>query len=87
VTSDEREAEEIAGKGIYQVRYKFVEQGLYRITAHARIETKEAIPAPLKIAIVQDVGRREGHENEESVTPWMVVGGIGMAVMMLMMVL
>jgi hypothetical protein len=33
------------------------------------------------------VGRREGHENEESVTPWMVVGGIGMAVMMLMMVL
>jgi len=87
VTSDERTAEELAGKGIYQVRYKFGEQGLYRITARARIEAD--VPAPVKIAIVQDVGRREGHDhdNEASVTPWMVVGGIGMAVMMLLMVL
>ena len=87
MTSEECEAEELAGKGIYQVRYKFGEQGLYRITAQARIEAKEGVQAPLKIAIVQDVGRHEGHDNEASVTPWMVVGGIGMAVMMLLMVM
>lgn len=87
VASEEREAEELAGKGIYQVRYKFGEQGLYRITAQARIEAEEGVQAPLKIAIVQDMGRREGHDNEASVTPWMVVGGIGMAVMMLLMVM
>jgi hypothetical protein len=87
VTSDEREAEEIAGKGIYQVRYKFAEQGPYRITAHARIERREGFPASMELSIVQDVVRREGHDSEESVTPWMVVGGIGMAVMMLLMVM
>ncbi len=87
VTSEEHKAEEISDKGIYQLRYKFGEQGLYRITAQARIELKEGVPALLKIALVQDVGRREGHYNEASVTPWMVVGGIGMAVMMLFMVL
>ncbi len=87
VTSEEHKAEEIADKGVYEVRYKFEEQGLYRITAQARIEAKEGVPASLKIAIVQDVGGREGHDNEASVMPWMVVGGIGMAVMMLFMVL
>jgi hypothetical protein len=49
VTSDERAAEEIAGKGIYQVRYKFEEQGLHRITALTRIEAKEYVQAPLKM--------------------------------------
>lgn len=87
VTSDERAAAEIADKDIYQVRYKFEEQGLHRITALTRIEAKEYVQAPLKIAIVQDVGRREGHDSEASVTPWMLVGGIGMAVMMLLMVM
>lgn len=85
VTSDKREAEEIAGKGVYQVRYNFGEQGLYMITALAQIEA--GVPAPVKIAIMQDVGRREDRGTEESVTPWMIVGGIGMAVMMLLMVM
>ncbi len=86
VTSDERGAEEIAGKGVYQVRYEFGE-GMYRITALVRIEGKEGVPALLKIAIVQDMGRREGPDSEGSATPWMVIGGIGMAVMMLLMVM
>ena len=86
MTSDEREAEEIAGKGVYRVRYRFGEQGLY-ITALARIEVEEGVRAPLKIAIVQDVGRQEGHDSEASVTPWMLIGGIGMTVMMLLMVM
>jgi hypothetical protein len=81
--SDEREAEEIAGKGIYQARYKFGEQGLYRITALARIEA--GAPPPVEIAIVRDAGRREGHDNDASVTPWMIIGGIGMAALMLLM--
>jgi hypothetical protein len=85
VTSDEREAEEIADNGIYQARYKFGEQGLYRITALARIEAD--VQTPVKIAIVQDAGQREGHDNDASVTLWMIVGGIGMAAMMLLMVM
>jgi hypothetical protein len=83
--SDERTAEELAGKGVYKVRYKFGEQGLYRIAALARIES--GVQTPLKIAIVKDVGTREGRDNEASVTPWMIIGGIGMAAMMLLMVM
>ena len=87
VTSDEREAEEVASKGIYQVRYKFGEQGLYRITAHMGTGEKESPSAPMTISLTQNAGGHEGRNTGESMTPWMVIGGIGMAVMMLFMAL
>ncbi len=77
--ADEREAEEIPRKGVYQLRYKFEEQGLYRITARVRTGTA----SPMTITLAQNAGG-EVHA-EESMMPWMIIGGIGMAVMMLFM--
>jgi hypothetical protein len=83
----EREAEETAGKGVYQSRHRFEGPGLYRITGRVWIGSKEAAAAPLAISITQEVGQREGHETDKSTTSMVVIGGIGMAVMMLIMVL
>ena len=82
----EREAGEIAGKGAHQLRYTFEEPGLYRITA--RVWTGEKAQAePLAISIIQDVHRQEGHKAEGSTTPLVIIGGVVMAVMMVLMVL
>jgi len=82
----EREADEVAGKGEYRVRYTFEEPGLYRITA--RVWTGEKAQAePLAISITQDVHRQGGHKAEGSTTPLVIIGGVVMAVMMVLMVL
>ena len=83
----EREAEENAGKGIYQLRHKIEEHGLYRITARVWIGEKEGAAAPLTITLTQEVGQHEGHGAKKSITPWVVIGGIGMVAMMAIMVL
>ncbi len=83
----EREAEEIAGKGVYQLRYTFEEHGLYRITGRVWIDRGDASVTPLTIAVTQEASQREGHESGKSTTSMVVIGGIGMAVMMLIMVL
>lgn len=83
----EREAKEIEGKGVYQLKHKFEEHGLYRITARVWIGEKEGAAAPLTITITQEADRQEGHSGKKSITPWVVIGGIGMAVMMVLMVL
>lgn len=82
----EREAGEIAEKGAHQLRYTFEEPGLYRITA--RVWTGEKARAePLAISIIQDAQRQEGHKAEGSTTPLVIIGGVVMAVMMILMVL
>lgn len=83
----ERETEEIPGKGIYQLRYKFGERGLYRITGRVWIGEKGMTTEPLTITLTQEVDQHEGHGTKKSITPWVVIGGIGMVAMMAIMVL
>ena len=83
-TTAEREADKITEKGIYLLKYRFEEHGMYRITARVWISEKEGAEMPLTIVFTQNVDRHEGHGTGKSVTPWVVIGGIGMAVMMLL---
>lgn len=83
----ESQAEEIAGKGKYQLRYRFGEHGLYRITGKVWTDGGDASPTPLVIAVTQEVNQGEGHETGKSTTSIVVIGGIGMAIMMLIMIL
>ncbi len=86
-TGAERDAEEIAGKGVYQLRYRFEEHGLYRITGRVWISGMDGSVTPMTIAVTQEAGQREGHETGKSTTSMVVIGGIGMAIMMLIMIL
>jgi hypothetical protein len=83
----EREAEEIAGKGMYRLRYRFGEHGLYRITGRVWTDGRDASPTPLVIAVTEEVNQREGHEAGKSATSMVMIGGIGMVLMMLIMIL
>ncbi len=82
----EREAEEVAGKGVYQLRYRFEEHGPYRITGRVWINGTDESAAPMTIAVTQEVGQREGTETGKSTASMVMIGGIGMAIMMLIMI-
>ncbi len=84
--TDEREAHEIAGKGVYQLRYHVHEGGIYKITARLRMEGSAEAAAPLSVSLTQETDRH-GNHDETSRNTWMVIGGIGMAAMMAIMIL
>lgn len=52
----EREAEEIVGKGLYQLHYKFKEPGRYKITAGAVIPGENAEQAQ-RLSLTQEIGK------------------------------
>ncbi len=82
----ERPAEEIAGKGIYQLRYRFEEPGLYRITGEVWIDGLDASASPMTISVAQEAVVDERRNTADTTATMTVIGGIGMAIMMLLMV-
>lgn len=80
----EREAEEVAGKGMYQLGHRFGESGLYRITARVWVDKKEGA-APLTVSLTQVVSQQEGHKDNKAPDAMLVIGGIGMVLMMVIM--
>jgi hypothetical protein len=66
----ELEAEEIAGKGVYQLRYKFKDPGNYKITARALTGEGTAADAQ-SVSLTQEAGKTK--------TPslWMILGAAG----------
>jgi hypothetical protein len=84
--TQEREADEIAGKGLYQLRYRVDEGGLYKITARLWMEGKDEAAPPLSVSMTQETDRH-GNHDETTRNTWMIIGGIGMAAMMAIMIL
>jgi hypothetical protein len=84
--AEEREADEIAGKGIYQLKYRVHEGGTYKITARLWMEGKGEAAPPLSVSLTQETDR-DGNHDEASRNTWMIIGGIGMVVMMAIMIL
>jgi hypothetical protein len=83
-TAVERRAEEITGKGVYQLKYRFEEYGRYRITARVWIGEGDGTEQPLTMTFTQDIIRHEDHGAKKSLTRWgSVIGGICMVIMML----
>jgi hypothetical protein len=83
--AEEREADEIAGKGIYQLRYRVDEGGFYNISARLWMEGRDDA-APLSVSLTQETGLHGNHDEKRSDT-WMIIGGIGMVAMMAIMML
>jgi len=83
--AEEREADEIAGKGVYQLRYRVDDGGLYKITARLWMEGGDEA-TPLSLSLTQETGLHGNHDQKTSDT-WMIIGGIGMVVMMAIMML
>lgn len=87
-TFTEHKADEIAEEGVYQLKYISEEHGLYRITARVWMGEEVETATPLTIALTQKVTVvQANHRAKNSITPMVVIGGIAMAVMMLIMVL
>ncbi len=85
ISGAEREAEEIDGKGMYKSRYRFEEHGLYRITGRVWIDKDESA-TPLTISVTQEAALSEGRHTDDSTVAMTIIGGIGMALMMLIMI-
>ena len=83
--AEEREANEIAEKGVYQLRYRVDEGGLYKITARLLMAGRDDA-APLSVSLTQETGHHGNHDEKTGDT-WMIIGGIGMALMMAIMML
>jgi hypothetical protein len=77
----EREAVETQ-PGTYAASYRFDGHGPYRVTA--RLATAEQPERPLTITVGVEAG---DHGGKKGSTLWMVLGGIGMAAMMLVVML
>ena len=83
--AEEREADEIAEKGVYRLRYRVDEGGLYKITARLWMEGRDDA-APLSVSLTQETGLHGNHDEKTGDT-WMIIGGIGMVLMMAIMML
>jgi hypothetical protein len=70
-------------RGTYEAAYRFEERGSYRITARL-VTAEEPEAAPLTIAVTGEAG---AHAGKRDSTLWMVLGGIGMAAMMIVVML
>ena len=62
-----QEAEEIVGKGLYQLHYKFKEPGRYKITAGAPAEGEEAAQART-VSLTQETGK------SKKSSLWLILG-------------
>ena len=83
---EEREADEITGKGVYQSRYRVHEGGTYKITARLWIEGSAEASPPLSVSLTQETAHH-GNHDETTRNTWMIIGGVGMAAMMAIMIL
>ena len=83
--SEEREADEIGQKGLYHLRYRVREPGIYKITALLSMEGMTEAP-PLSVSLTRETGPLEDHDRVSRNT-WMIIGGVGMAAMMAIMIL
>lgn len=63
----EQEAEEIVGKGLYQLHYKFKEPGRYKITASA-VTPGEAAAQAQSVSLTQEIGKAR------TSSIWFIVG-------------
>lgn len=77
-----RRAEEAAEKGIYQLKHVFAEAGVYQIAAEVWIDGEDQAASPLVIKATREVGHREHTGHSPGISPMAVLGGIGMALMM-----
>lgn len=77
-----RRAEEVAEKGIYQLRHVFTEPGVYKITAQVRLSGSDTAASPLIISATREVGHREHATPSLGLSPRGVLSGLGMVLMM-----
>lgn len=77
-----RRAEEVAEKGIYQLRHVFTEPGVYKITAQVRLSGSDTAASPLIISATREVSHREHTTPSLGLSPMGVFSGLGMVLMM-----
>jgi hypothetical protein len=77
-----RRAEETAEKGTYQLKHVFAEAGMYRIAAEVRLSDRHEDVAPLVITATRKVGHEEHGGHSMGISSLGMLGGIGMALMM-----
>jgi hypothetical protein len=83
-SAKELEATEGKDRGVYEVKHIFDEPGSYEITAF--ITVPEAMSSPAEVSVVQEVAHKKGPLSKEETT-WLVLGGVGMGLMMVLMIL
>lgn len=77
-----RRAEEAAEKGVYQLKYVFAEPGVYKVVAQIQLNGGDQAVPPLAVTTTQEVGHRGHGGYSMSISPMVVLGGIGMVLMM-----
>ncbi|MBI4396579.1 MAG: hypothetical protein HY548_05755 [Elusimicrobia bacterium] len=70
-------------EGDYEVRHVFTQEGKYEISARAVFDREEV--SPVSVSLTQDVHPAGHGESRKVARPLLVLGGIGMALMMLLM--
>jgi|SRR5579884_178660 len=83
--STERDASETSEKGIYKLDYAFETSGLYEFTIKVWVgEDRSGLP--LILSATEEVYSQGGAMMNSSTAPWVILGGIGMALIMILMV-
>lgn len=81
----ERDASERSEKGMYKFDYAFETSGLYEFTVKVWIGEDRSGP-PLILSATEEIYSQGGAMMNSSTAPWVILGGIGMALMMILMV-
>ena len=81
----ERDASETSEKGMYKFDYVFETSGLYEFTVKVWIGEDRSGP-PLILSATEEIYSQGGAMMNSSTAPWVILGGIGMALIMILMV-
>ncbi|MGB3940871.1 MAG: FixH family protein [Candidatus Manganitrophaceae bacterium] len=79
----EPEASETSEKGIYKLDYAFETSGLYEFTIKAWVGEDRSGP-PMTLSATEEIYSQGGAMMNSSTAPWVILGGIGMALTMIL---
>lgn len=80
----EREASEISAEGIYRIDYAFEAASLYEFTIKVWIGEDRNGPPPI-LSAREEIRVQNSAVMNSSTAPWVILGGIGMALIMILM--
>ena len=83
--STERDASETSEKGMYKFDCVFETSGLYEFTIKVWVGEDRSGP-PLILSATEEIYSQGGAMMNSSTAPWVIWGGIGMALIMILMV-
>lgn len=81
----EKDAAGSLTQGVYQVKHTFAKAGLYDISATADLLSGQA--RQMDVTVTQEVAEHAGKSPKKLTKPFLILGGIGMGLMMVLMVL